>query len=94
MRILGDGEVGGKDTTDRHGSKDGTTFFEVEGVGCAEDQGEGSEGQVEDGPGERYPKTKPEYNWLCGEEVCGLLVWFVGHKNYGWDKTGKSVMWG
>lgn len=44
MRILGDGEVGGEDATDGHGSEYGAAFLEVEGVGCAEYEGEGGEG--------------------------------------------------
>lgn len=44
MRILGNGEVGGEDATDRHGSEYGAAFLEVEGVGCAENEGEGGEG--------------------------------------------------
>lgn len=44
MRFLGDGEVGCKDATDRHGSEDGAAFLEVERVGCAEDEGQGGEG--------------------------------------------------
>lgn len=37
VRILDDGEVGGEDAADGHGSEDGAAFLEVEGVGCAED---------------------------------------------------------
>lgn len=44
MRILGDGEVGGKNGADRHGGEDGAAFLKVEGVGLAEDEGKGGKG--------------------------------------------------
>lgn len=70
MLVLHDGEVGGERGAEHHGEEDEAALLGVEGVRDGEDEGEGGEGHVEDGPGEGDPEGEEEDDWLGAEKFC------------------------